>query len=93
MRGTFTASSESITPTGGGGSISGGFQAANVYLVMTSAGSLPRQVRVLLNGRPYRTVTVVSQRLYQLISLPADRQGVVTVQLPAGVSAYDFTFG
>ena len=93
MRGTFTASSESVTPTGGGGSISGGFQAANVYLVMTSAGSLPRQVRVLLNGRPYRTVTVVSQRLYQLISLPADRQGVVTVQLPAGVSAYDFTFG
>jgi cytochrome c biogenesis protein CcdA/thiol-disulfide isomerase/thioredoxin len=93
LRGTFTANSESITPTGAGASISGGFQAADVYLVMTSAEGRARRVRVLLNGHPYRIVTVVGQRLYQLISLPSDQRGVVTVQLPAGVSAYDFTFG
>ena len=34
-----------------------------------------------------------AQRLYQLISLPGDQQHALTVQVPAGVSAYDFTFG
>ena len=93
LRGVFTATDQSITAVGHGGSITGGFQAANVYLVMTSAGAVPRKVHVLLNGHPYRTLTVVGQRLYPLISLPSDQRGVVTVQLPAGVSAYDFTFG
>jgi cytochrome c biogenesis protein CcdA/thiol-disulfide isomerase/thioredoxin len=93
LRGSFMANSESVTPAGGQGSISGGFQAANVYLVMTSAGNVPRQVHVLLDGRAYQTVTVVGERLYSLISLPRDEQGTVTVELPPGVSAYDFTFG
>jgi cytochrome c biogenesis protein CcdA/thiol-disulfide isomerase/thioredoxin len=93
LQGVFTATDESITPVGHQGTITGGFQAADVYLVMTSAGGVPRRVRVLLNGRLYRTITVVSQRLYPLISLPGDRRGTVTVQLPPGVSAYDFTFG
>jgi cytochrome c biogenesis protein CcdA/thiol-disulfide isomerase/thioredoxin len=93
LRGLFTATDESITAGPGGGTITGGFQAARVYLVMTSAAGVPRQVRVLLNGRPYKTITVLGQRLYPLISLPGDQRGTVTVQLPPGVSAYDFTFG
>ena len=93
LRGVFDATDESITPVGGQGSITGGFQAANVYLVMTSAGNVPRHANVLLDGRPYRTVSVQGQHLYPLISLPSDQQGTVTVQLPPGVSAYDFTFG
>jgi thiol-disulfide isomerase/thioredoxin len=93
LRGVFRATDESITPVGHDGTITGGFQAAHVYLVMTSIGGVPRQVRVLLNGRPHGTITVVGQRLYPLISLPADQRGTVTVQLPPGVSAYDFTFG
>jgi len=39
------------------------------------------------------TVTVTGQRLYSLASFPSDVQAAVTVQLPPGVSAYDFTFG
>jgi Thioredoxin like C-terminal domain len=93
LRGVFTATDQSITPVGHQGTITGGFQAAHVYLVMTSAGGVPRQVHVLLDGRPYRTVTVLGQRLYPLITLPGDRRGTVTVELPPGVSAYDFTFG
>ncbi len=93
LRGVWQASAESIAPVGGPGSISGGFQAANVYLVMTSTGNVPRKVFVLLNGRLHGSVTVVGQRLYTLVALPGDQQGTVTVEVPPGVSAYDFTFG
>ena len=38
-------------------------------------------------------LTVRGQRLYSLISLPADEMDTITIQIPPGVSAYDFTFG
>ncbi len=93
LQGAWRASDESVTPAGGSASISGGFQAAKVYLVMTSSGGVPRQVPVLLDGRPHGAVTVAGQKLYTLVSLSADQQHTITVQVPAGVSAYDFTFG
>jgi hypothetical protein len=75
-----------------------------VYLVMTSAGNKPRIARVLIDGHPISSrqagadvhngeVTVRGQRLYSLVSLPQAEQHVITVQLPPGISAYDFTFG
>ena len=104
LKGAWNGSSESITAEGQGGSITGTVQAAKVYLVLTSAGNVPRQARVLLDGRPlpaahagadvkHGVVTITGQRLYSLISFPAAQQFTFTVQLPAGVSAYDFTFG
>jgi hypothetical protein len=71
---------------------------------MTSTGGVPRQVHVLLDGRPVGahaaggdvhsgTVQVESQRLYSLVSLRAAQQHELTVEVPPGVSAYDFTFG
>jgi hypothetical protein len=59
---------------------------------------------VLLDGHPISdnqsgadvrngVVTVRGQRLYSLVSLPNDQPHVLTVELPPGVSAYDFTFG
>jgi cytochrome c biogenesis protein CcdA/thiol-disulfide isomerase/thioredoxin len=104
LHGTWKATSESVTAISNGASITGRFQAARVYLVMTSTGDRPRQVRVLLNGKPIpaRTagadvhdglVTVRGQRLYSLVSLPDDEQQTFTIQIPPGVSAYDFTFG
>ncbi|HEX8977426.1 MAG TPA: cytochrome c biogenesis protein CcdA [Solirubrobacteraceae bacterium] len=105
LHGTWTVGSQSATPAAGGASISGGFQAQHVYLVMTSAGNRPRTVRVLLGGRPVPAryagadvrpggyVTVRGQRLYALLSLPAAARGAFTVEVPRGVSAYDFTFG
>jgi hypothetical protein len=76
-----------------GASIQVGFQAAKVYLVMTSAGNRPRQVTILLDGHRYSSVTVRGQQLYTLVSLASDQQHALTVQIPPGVSAYDFTFG
>ena len=104
LKGPWNASSESISAEGAGASITGSVQAAKVYLVLTSAGDVPRQGRILLDGRPLPSahagtdvkngvVTVSRQRLYSLISFPFAQQFTFTVQLPAGVSAYDFTFG
>jgi thiol-disulfide isomerase/thioredoxin len=104
LRGNWHVGKQSIDPTAPGASIEGGFQAAHVYLVLTSSGNLPRQVRVLLDGRPISStdagadvhrglVTVSGQRLYALVSLPQAEAHVLTVEVPPGVSAYDFTFG
>jgi cytochrome c biogenesis protein CcdA/thiol-disulfide isomerase/thioredoxin len=93
LGGTWRITHESATPASPGASITARFQAADVYLVMTSAGNVPRQVQVLLDGRRHATVTVSQQRLYSLVSLRDVRQGTLTVQVPPGVSAYSFTFG
>jgi cytochrome c biogenesis protein CcdA/thiol-disulfide isomerase/thioredoxin len=104
LKGAWNASSESITAEGPGASITGTAQAAKMYLVLTSKGDVPRQGRILLDGQPLPAahagadvkngvVTITGQRLYSLISFPAAQQFTFTVQLPPGVSAYDFTFG
>ncbi|HUA71595.1 MAG TPA: cytochrome c biogenesis protein CcdA [Solirubrobacteraceae bacterium] len=104
LKGPWNASSESITAVGSGAQISGAVQAAKVYLVLTSAGNVPRQGRVLLDGQPIPSahagadvkngiVTVTGERLYSLVSFPTAEDFAFTVQLPPGVSAYDFTFG
>jgi cytochrome c biogenesis protein CcdA/thiol-disulfide isomerase/thioredoxin len=69
------------------------FQAAHVYLVLSSAGGRPRPVHVRLDGRPTGTVTVQAQRLYELVSLPAAQQHRLTLLVAPGVSGYAFTFG
>jgi cytochrome c biogenesis protein CcdA/thiol-disulfide isomerase/thioredoxin len=104
LKGLWDVGSESITPVSGDGTISGRVQAAHVYLVLTSSGNVPRSGRVLLDGVPIPrahagadvhngVLTVTGQRLYSLVSFPDAQQFTVTVQLPPGVSAYDFTFG
>jgi thiol-disulfide isomerase/thioredoxin len=104
LKGPWNASQESITVDGAGASVSGAVQAAHVYLVLTSAGNVPRQGRVLLDGQPIPNahagadvkngvLTVTGERLYSLVSFPTAQQFTFTVQLPPGVSAYDFTFG
>jgi hypothetical protein len=69
------------------------FQAAHVYLVLSSAGNRPRPVRVLLDGRSVGTVTVRGQRLYELVSLPEAQQHRLTLRFAPGLSGYAFTFG
>jgi cytochrome c biogenesis protein CcdA/thiol-disulfide isomerase/thioredoxin len=104
IRGTWKVTSQSVTPVSAGASITGRFQAQHVYLVMTSAGNVPRTARVLLDGHPIAakdagadvhgaSVTVRGQRLYSLVSFPTDEVATITIDVPPGVSAYDFTFG
>src|SRR5437763_11096931 len=49
LKGTWNVGPESVTPVTSGASIELGFLAAKVYLVMTSAGNVPRRVTVLLD--------------------------------------------
>jgi thiol-disulfide isomerase/thioredoxin len=105
LHGTWKVTSESSTPTSAGAYVIGSFQAAHVYLVMTSAGNLPRTVKVQLDGKtisaheagadvkPGGVVTVRGQRLYSLVSSPTDITGTIKLFVPPNVSAYDFTFG
>jgi len=78
------------------------FTARRVFLVMGSP--TPRAVRVLLDGRPIPralagadvrggSARVSRDRLYRLVELPGVQTHNLTVQLPPGVSAYDFSFG
>src|SRR5579862_1498174 len=104
LHGTWRVSSESATPTSTNAAIQAGVQAARVYLVMISEGNAPRAVRVLLDGHPipasaagadvhHGVVTVRSQRLYSLVALGQAEFHVLTVEVPPGRAAYDFTFG
>jgi cytochrome c biogenesis protein CcdA/thiol-disulfide isomerase/thioredoxin len=105
LNGRWTVGSQSISPASGTATIMGGVDAQNVYLVMTSTQNKRRRGRVLLGGKPIPAAdrgsdvgpggwfTVSNQRLYNLVKLPKDEQQVVSVQLPRGISAYDFTFG
>lgn len=105
LHGTWKVTSQSSTPVSAGAYVIGRFQAAHVYLVLTSAGNLPRTVKVLLDGtpisareagadvRPGGLVTVRGQRLYSLVSAPTDITGTIKLLVPPRVSAYDFTFG
>jgi cytochrome c biogenesis protein CcdA/thiol-disulfide isomerase/thioredoxin len=104
LKGTWSVTHEAATAISPGDNITLRFLAAHVYLVMTSRGDTPRTVRVLMDGRPisvpvagadvhHGVVTVKGQRLYSLVSLPSDQSHVLQVDVPPGVSAYDFTFG
>ncbi len=76
----------------------------HVYLVLSSAGKVPRHVEVLLEGRRISAadagadvhngiVTVRGERLYTLVSLPHDEHHHLTLRFEPGVTGYSFTFG
>jgi cytochrome c biogenesis protein CcdA/thiol-disulfide isomerase/thioredoxin len=78
--------------------------ARKVFLVLSSKGGRPRDVQVLLDGRPVADgeagedvragrATVREERLYRLVSLPRVEDRRLTLRVPAGVTGYAFTFG
>jgi thiol-disulfide isomerase/thioredoxin len=75
-------------------SIRGSVSGKRVFLVMSSQGNRPRKVRVLIGGKPHRTVTVRRQTLYTLVSLPrTERRVPLELKFERGISGYAFTFG
>jgi cytochrome c biogenesis protein CcdA/thiol-disulfide isomerase/thioredoxin len=65
------------------------FLAHSVHLVLGGHGN----VRVLLDGKPARTVRVDGSRLYTLLDLPGQREGLLELRFTPGVRGYAFTFG
>jgi thioredoxin family protein len=75
-----------------------------VYLVLGSAGGVPRPVTVLLDGRPIPTrlagadvhggrIVVRRQRLYSVASFGGAGDHLLTLRFAPGVTGYSFTFG
>ncbi len=93
LHGTWRINSAAGTPVAPGASITVRYQAANVYLVLTSAGNRPRSVDAVVDGHAQPPFSVREQRLYTLVHSPTAGQHTLTVRIPPGVSAYSFTFG
>ncbi len=75
---------------GSGSTLALRFQAQDVYLVLGGTGT----VKVDVNGRPTRTVAVGGvPTLYTLVGPGAYQEGLLTLSVSPGVTAYDFTFG
>ena len=91
--GVWKVTGEDATPAERSGTISVTYQAAKVYLVLSSAGGTPRRVSVTRDGRPQAPVTVTRQRLYTLVSQPRAGRHTLRLRLPHGVTGYAFTFG
>lgn len=100
--GTWKIGSQGVTAVNNA-TISLHFNAKEVYLVLTSPGR-PRTINLKLNGEPIppeiagrdvvnSQVKVVAPRLYNLVSLPYVANFTLTLQVPAGVNGYAFTFG
>ena len=87
--GPWNVSSEGAT-AGPGATLALQFQARDVYLVLAGTGA----VRVSVDGVQIRTVLAGGEpRLYQLVGPGEYRRGTLTLSVPTGVEAYDFTFG
>ena len=75
---------------GSGATLSLHFQADDVYLVLGGTGT----IRVSVNGVETRTIMVSGEpKLYQLVGPGNYQSGTLKLSVPAGIDAYDFTFG
>jgi cytochrome c biogenesis protein CcdA/thiol-disulfide isomerase/thioredoxin len=80
------------TAAGDGARLHLRFYASRVFLVL-GAGERPGRVRVALDGRTRRTLTVTEHRLFELVRLPKSGDHLLTLTLGPGTEAYAFTFG
>ena len=103
LSGTWNVSGESATAVSGA-ELDARVTARKVFLVLSSRGERPRDVEVLLDGKPVNGgeagadvtdghATVAEERLYRLVSLPDVQDRKLTLRFPPGVSGYAFTFG
>jgi cytochrome c biogenesis protein CcdA/thiol-disulfide isomerase/thioredoxin len=92
LSGTWTVGHQATT-AGRGAGIAVPFSARRVYLVLSSRGDRPREIRVSVDRAPTRTVTVRGQRLYELVDLPRAGRHRLDLSVAPGISGYAFTFG
>ncbi|MDE2029483.1 MAG: cytochrome c biogenesis protein DipZ [Alphaproteobacteria bacterium] len=104
LNGTWTVGGKHITADGKGASLRLHFTAGKVYLVLGSETRHAIRATLKLNGTPIGnnagkdapggTVTVDRYRLYELVSQPAVKDGILTLTADGpGLQAYAFTFG
>lgn len=88
--GNLTVQSQDVLAGPGGATIEINYSASDVYLVLSGQGT----ASVTEDGKRLRAVNVTGiPALYTLVSGHATSSGLLRVRIPAGVRAYDFTFG
>ena len=100
LSGTWTIGAHSIVPTGDG-TLSLGFNARNVYLVIAPEAGSSGTLRVTVDGKesgntPDVTNGVVkpdADRLYQLVALKSPGAHVLSITVTGKLRLYAFTFG
>jgi Thioredoxin like C-terminal domain len=78
---------------GHGATLKADVQARRAYLVLSPGDNRSRRLDVLVDGKPYRTITVTAQKLYTLVDLPQARTFYLTLRFQPGLSGFAFTFG
>jgi cytochrome c biogenesis protein CcdA/thiol-disulfide isomerase/thioredoxin len=89
LSGTWTENAQEAT-AGSDAALKLGFLAKDVYLVMGGSGT----VHIAINGIPTKTIRVAGvPKLYTLFQASSTTTATVSLTVPPGVEAYDFTFG
>ena len=77
-----------------GASLTLDFEAANVYLVMRPNQATAGLVKVYLDGQALMEVSVIEDKLYQLVKLDSPGKHILKLEFPDGkVDLFAFTFG
>ncbi|WP_350348773.1 cytochrome c biogenesis protein CcdA [Agromyces sp. G08B096] len=89
LDGAWSLGTQSITPRDGTAAIRLAYEAREVRMVLAGDGTVmlrdgDRERRIEVSGVP---------RSYELRATDASATGLLTVEVPAGVEAYSFTFG
>lgn len=69
------------------------FQGARVYLVLGRVEDRTVQVKVLVDGKPTKVLTVDADRMYTVVDEPGRSGGLVRLEFEGPVRVYAFTFG
>lgn len=94
LKGKWFVDSEKIIAQEANAALRLHFWGKKVFLVMGVPPKKSVAVKVLLNGKSVKTITVNQQTLYTLLSLDKAKPGTLELQATApGLSAYAFTFG
>lgn len=90
--GTWTIGAQAATATRDG-TLTARVQAKNVYLVLSPGSGGPKRVQVTIDGKPAKTVTVTTQKLYTLASFATSGEHLLGLRFENGTSGFAFTFG
>ncbi|MCS5710396.1 redoxin family protein [Candidatus Berkiella aquae] len=94
LEGEWRFESEKIVSTGTNVAIRLHFKAKQVYLVMGNQTQKPITIRILLDGKSVNEIEVRGHQLYEILNLPAVKQGLLEIQCQvSGLEVYAFTFG
>src|SRR5579883_1114338 len=94
LKGEWNVKSQNIQSTAINASLKIHFHAQKVFIVMGSATGLSIPVKIILNDKLIKTLSVKDHILYDAVSLPESSEGVLEVisETP-GLEVYTFTFG